>query len=95
MYLFLLSAEKKTNAITVYPHSGSSSQLLICKRASSDDTERVIGLRVCLQDRAETSGIRAGEHVEGGEMLECGWVTSSSEALGVGGCLGQLCLAPC
>lgn len=41
----------------------------------------MIGPRVCLQDRAEASGIRAGEHVEGGEMLECGWVTSSSEAL--------------
>ena len=28
-------------------------------------------------------------------MLECGWVTSSSEALRVGRCLGQLSLAPC
>lgn len=50
---------------------------------------------MCLQDRAEASGIRAREHVEGGEMLECGWVTSSSEALRVGGRLGQLSLAPC
>lgn len=48
-----------------------------------------------MQDRAEASGIRAEEHVEGGEMLECGWVTSSSEALGVGKCLGQLSPAPC
>lgn len=40
------------------------------KKASSNDSERLIEPRVHLQDRAEASGVRASEHTEGGEMLK-------------------------